>query len=611
MATISGSRLTIRDVNTIEIRHVFPCVDKIDKVVFSPDSQYVFCAMFSRNAVQIFCIADGEWRCRINEGVAGITNVFWSPDSRGIVTESDFGLQLSVWSLVDSSSHLISSPKAQLPHAPPVQVTSSPVSISRAPLLQSFSDCSRFLAVIHRLEGHDHIGIYTTAPWGEVNKFKGKSNDVAAVCWSSDGVHILTVDSPLTYKVNVYNIQGTHVANFEAYKHSLGIRNIVFHRLGTDERNFVSNRLQKIAREDVFYDTLQSEKHSLSIKEQSELKNYSNQLDIGMNPDYFQRKFTSVHVHPQELVALGSYDGKIRLLSTSSWKCAYVLPLVHPNQMEPGLNGDIIPLIELTAAQMKASNAKLGTHAVLDTEIDDPAVKMLEAMTKSSKKDRTNLSNGIGACYIKKAIKKLPSRALTKKQIATAGNGPPRAGVVWAGWSADGALLAAREETQPQCLWIWDAINARLVSLLVQLDDITCARWRPLITTKQTDNDGMGDGSIAGNVAKKCDSSTTLHDALSILAFCTGTSRIYFYSPDCGPSWADLPNISESGTPLVANSLSWSDDGSKLVVQGRESITTCTVWIDSKNNAGGTIIGDEVSDDSSSSPKHSIRITSV
>ena len=30
------------------------------------------------------------------------------------------------------------------------------------------------------------------------------------------------------------------------------------------------------------------------------------------------------------LVAIGSYDGNIRLLSTRSWELAFVLPLLHP-----------------------------------------------------------------------------------------------------------------------------------------------------------------------------------------------------------------------------------------------------------------------------------------
>lgn len=111
LAIVSNSRLTVRDSETLGIIHIFPGVDTIDKVMFSPDSQYIMMCTFRRNTVQIFSLLDGDWRCRINEGVASIVNAQWTPDSRGVITESDFGIQLSVWSLIDSTSHYMLKPK--------------------------------------------------------------------------------------------------------------------------------------------------------------------------------------------------------------------------------------------------------------------------------------------------------------------------------------------------------------------------------------------------------------------------------------------------------------------------------------------------------------------
>ena len=229
---VSGSRLTIIEADTMLALHVFPCVDKIDKVIFSPDSQYVLCGMFSRNAVQIFSIADGEWRCRVNEGVAGIVNVTWAPDSRSVLTESDFGLQMVVWSLVDSSSYLIASPKASTSSVA-IQLDSAPCGARRVGPLGCFSDCNNFYAMVHRSNLHDHIGVYTTQPWGVASKFKGRSTDVAALTWSPCSRFLITADSPLSYMVHVYDLHGTHVAQFEAYKHALGLRQCVFPRFTT------------------------------------------------------------------------------------------------------------------------------------------------------------------------------------------------------------------------------------------------------------------------------------------------------------------------------------------------------------------------------------------
>lgn len=112
VASAAGSRLSVYDATSLAALHVFPCVDKIDRIEISPDSCYVLCALLARGIVQVFSVADPAWRCRINESVAGITSARWCPDSRHILVESDFGIQIAVWSLVESTSAIISSPKA-------------------------------------------------------------------------------------------------------------------------------------------------------------------------------------------------------------------------------------------------------------------------------------------------------------------------------------------------------------------------------------------------------------------------------------------------------------------------------------------------------------------
>lgn len=129
VAAASGNKLIVRDANSLEIIQVFPCIDKIERLEWAPDGQYVFCAMIVRSAVQVFCVADAKWTCRINEGVAGLVSAKWSPDSRHIVLESDFGIHLSIWSLLDGTSQLILHPKLSPP--------------SSSPAMIAFSNCSR------------------------------------------------------------------------------------------------------------------------------------------------------------------------------------------------------------------------------------------------------------------------------------------------------------------------------------------------------------------------------------------------------------------------------------------------------------------------------------
>lgn len=111
LVSCEGSRAHVFDATSLEAISVFSCVDKIEKVEVSPDSCYILCALLSRGIVQCFSIADPTWRCRINESVAGMVSAKWCPDSRHIAVESDFGIQLAIWSLVDNTSSIISSPK--------------------------------------------------------------------------------------------------------------------------------------------------------------------------------------------------------------------------------------------------------------------------------------------------------------------------------------------------------------------------------------------------------------------------------------------------------------------------------------------------------------------
>lgn len=61
---------------------------------------------------QVFSIADPEWKCRINESAAGFVYASWVPDSRHIVSISDFQVHLTVWSLVEQKSYYVPRPKA-------------------------------------------------------------------------------------------------------------------------------------------------------------------------------------------------------------------------------------------------------------------------------------------------------------------------------------------------------------------------------------------------------------------------------------------------------------------------------------------------------------------
>ena len=62
-----------------------------------------------------------------------------------------------------------------------------------------------------------------------------------------------------------------------------------------------------------------------------------------------------------------------------------------------------------------------------------------------------------------------------------------------------------------------------------------------------------------------------------LLAYVCNSSRVYFWSPERGPYMSDLPS---QHAQLAVLSLTWSTDGSKLLLQGRESLCLLTLSLE-------------------------------
>jgi len=491
LGSVQGSKILIRqqgegqtekqrDLNTVE--RIISVIDKADKISFSPDCTLILAAFYSRASIQVFSLLDEKFQCRINEGISGCIDVVWAPDSRSILSESDFGLQVSIWSLTDSTARIIQSPKVKC--------------------VRSFSNCGKLLAIVRRVELQDRIGLYSTEKWEELSDFKCKSNDVNIIQFTPSGSHIITSESFLSYKLNIYTPSGEHIVSYEAYQNALGIRI-----------------------PSVFYKSL--------------TKQFENQIE---NEDSMNSLASSPSAH---LMAIGSFDGKIRLISMLSWQLAFVFPLCHPRDMDAGLVDCEDPaMFEMTIE-------------MADNSIENGSLRSnLKIGSINSKGSRSLLSS----VYATKPLKILPH--ITPDPSNT--KGIPHMGTSWIGWSAEGLYLAAREESYPRCLWVWQGVRAQLVTIIVQVEAITCARWRPVSKVSVNDSD-LED----------------VHDAIPLLAFCTGSNRVYFWTPTSGVSYVDIP---KSDVPLSAQSLQWFEDGKRLLIIGRESFCTCNVYFGIEKN---------------------------
>ena len=108
-------------------------------------------------------------------------------------------------------------------------------------------------------------------------------------------------------------------------------------------------------------------------------------------------------------------------------------------------------------------------------------------------------------------------------------------------------------------LWIWDVTEASLSTLIVALDNITSASWRPQPSfVKSMTSDETHSKRTRGNA----------------LAFCTGTSRVYIYVVGEGGSPFSICIPHEA---FAVSSLSWNCDGSAILLQGNESLVTLGV----------------------------------
>ena len=294
---------------------------------------------------------------------------------------------------------------------------------------------------------------------------------------------------------------------------------------------------------------------------------------------------------PLSLIAIGSFDSKVRLVSVFSWQTAFVLPLVHAKELDVALNAkNVITLVEAlstsTGDEYNDSGASTGGGTGKDAFHLKSGGGKAGASKTISAPSRTKPAPGktvgptsvfrgtapgpsvdvlTGAptvrqevSFIQRQLKALPR--ITSEAKSNKSNYPPM-GVSWVGFCDDGQYLAAREDTYPRCLWVWSPMQSQLESLLVMQETITCSQWRP---------------TTHGNRS----------DLPPILAFCTGNSRVYFWTPR-GSTLADAADLQSDevgGIPTVT-SLKWSSNGKQLLLRSKESHCTCDINFDNLFNS--------------------------
>lgn len=209
LATLDKYIVTIRDADSLEVVRTISCLDQVSAVSWSPDSQFLLCGQYKRRIVQVWSLTDSDWTCKIDEGLAGLAHAAFSPDSRHILTTTDYNLRTTIWSLVKKSVYYIKFPKF-------------------AGKGCEFSVDGKYFAVLERKQFKDYIGIYHCQTWELIKHFLVESEDAVEIKWSPDGRCICVADSCLDYNILIYTPDGRKLLKYSAYDHTLGVRTFAF-----------------------------------------------------------------------------------------------------------------------------------------------------------------------------------------------------------------------------------------------------------------------------------------------------------------------------------------------------------------------------------------------
>uniref|UniRef100_T1IJE1 WD repeat-containing protein WRAP73 n=1 Tax=Strigamia maritima TaxID=126957 RepID=T1IJE1_STRMM len=114
-----------------------------------------------------------------------------------------------------------------------------------------------------------------------------------------------------------------------------------------------------------------------------------------------------------------------------------------------------------------------------------------------------------------------------------------RFGVSQAVFSADNRYLMTRMDNMPTSLWIWSVKEMELVTILIQIRPIKFVCWDP---------------------------------AKSRLVLCTGSNKLYMWSPD-GSTAVEVPNQ----VTFEICSLSWHPTGDCVLLKGKDQMCLCFI----------------------------------
>ncbi|KAJ7932521.1 quinon protein alcohol dehydrogenase-like superfamily [Mycena leptocephala] len=187
----------------------------ISHLGWSCDSEYVLAASAKRGVVHIYKVQDENWTARIESGAEGLIKAEWAPDGRTILCFSQWGLRVTVWSLVTGTATYI-----QFPLHPDAGY--------------AFRSDGRYFVLAERHKSKDTAGVYDTADsYKLVRHFPLPTSSLASLALSPTGNHLAVWEGPIEYKLYVLSLVGDILGTFcPDPDPGFGIRRVAWHPSG-------------------------------------------------------------------------------------------------------------------------------------------------------------------------------------------------------------------------------------------------------------------------------------------------------------------------------------------------------------------------------------------
>ncbi|KAG2369449.1 WD repeat-containing protein 8 [Suillus spraguei] len=182
---------------------------------WSCDSEYLLAASAKKGIVEVFKLRDENRNARIEAGVEGLVKAEWAPDGRHILCFSQWGLRVTIWSLVTGDATYI-----QFPIHP-----------DRG---YAFRSDSRYFVLAERHRSKDAMGVYdTTDCYKLVRHFPVPTSNLSSLALSPTGNHVAIWEGILEYKLYILSLAGDVQGTFSPKPNpGFGVRNAAWHPTG-------------------------------------------------------------------------------------------------------------------------------------------------------------------------------------------------------------------------------------------------------------------------------------------------------------------------------------------------------------------------------------------